>query len=271
MRELPECPRCQFYANNIYLVCALHPNGILAENNTCSDYSPARKSLLTNHKFRPEDLDLVEGLLVNQGYQDLEAHQNLAEVMAEMIYDPVEDLLAQPLSDFYYYLLRLSQLITSSTRVTPLELPDERYQQFSADGHSIMVHQAQFLIKHGEPEILTPTKRQSLYGHDQYIARRIAKYLSSEQELRTGSNQAYFDDLLERISANANLHGIDAVGRLRGSAYLFGYQYADDFDTYHWEQDWENTDKYPPVPFSAARTIAFVKERFNIVLDYPFL
>jgi hypothetical protein len=51
MRELPECPRCQFYANNIYLVCALHPNGILGENNTCSDFSPARKSLLTNRKF----------------------------------------------------------------------------------------------------------------------------------------------------------------------------------------------------------------------------
>lgn len=191
MRELPECPRCQFYANNSYLVCALHPNGILAESNTCSDFSIARKSLLTNNRFKPEDLNLVEGLLVNQGYQDLEAHQNLAEMMAEMIYDPVEDLLKQPLSDFFYYVLRLSQLITSSTTVTPLELPDERYQHFSVDCHSIMVQQARFLIKHGESEILTATKRQLLYGHDQYIARRIAKYLNRETELRTGSNQAY--------------------------------------------------------------------------------
>lgn len=65
MRELPEYRRCQFYGNNSYLVCALHPNGILSGNNTCSNFSTARRSLLINYKFQPEDLDLVEGLLVS--------------------------------------------------------------------------------------------------------------------------------------------------------------------------------------------------------------
>lgn len=212
MRKLPECQHCQFYANNSHLVCALHPDGIAEENNTCLDFSTARESLFTNYRFKPEDLNLAEGLLVNQGYQPLEAHQNLAEMMAEMIYDPVEDLLAQPLSDFYYYVLRLSQLVTSLTKVTPIELPDEQHQEFPRNVQGIMAHQARFLIAHSSPEILTPARRQFLYGHDQYIARRISNYLSRENELRSGVNQSDFDDLLERISANANLHGIDAVG-----------------------------------------------------------
>jgi hypothetical protein len=94
--------------------------------------------------------------------------------------------------------------------------------------------------------------------------------LSCENELRSEVNQSDFDDLLERISANANLHGIDAVGQLLGSNLLFGYEYLSDFNINEWQEDWENTKKYPSVPFSVPRTIAFVKERFDIVLDYPY-
>ena len=88
--------------------------------------------------------------------------------------------------------------------------------------------------------------------------------------MRSRENQAYFDDLLERISSNVNLHGIDAIRRLLVSNLLFGYEYLPDFNINEWREDWENTQKYSPVAFSVLRTIAFVKQRFDITLDYPF-
>ena len=68
----------------------------------------------------------------------------LSEIMAEMLYNPTKDLLEQPLSDFFYYVLRLSELLRDLTRYIPLQLPDDCYGQFRADGRSIMVHQARF-------------------------------------------------------------------------------------------------------------------------------
>ncbi len=91
--------------------------------------------------------------------------------------NPSRDLLEQPRSDFFYYVLRLSELLADLTRYTPLQLPDDYYGQLIADGRSIMVHQARFLIAHGSAEVLTLARRQFLYGDDVYIARRIANYL----------------------------------------------------------------------------------------------
>ena len=271
MRKLPDCRRCQFYADNELLVCALHPNGIAQGNDTCSDFDTNIEKKNREHNYRAEDLDFASALLRNQGCTDDQAYyHSLSEMMAGMLYNPTSDLLEQPLSDFFYYVLRLSELLAELTRYTPLQLPDECYGQFTADGRSIMVHQARFLITHGSTEVLTTARRQFLYGDDIYIARRIANYLSRENQLRSRENQAYFDDLLERISGNANLHGIDAIGRLLGSDLLFSYEYFPDFNINEWREDWENTQKYLPVPFSVSRTIAFVKQRFNITLDYPF-
>ena len=166
--------------------------------------------------------------------------------------------------------MRLSELLAELTRYTPLQLPDECYGHLTADGRSIMVHQARFLITHGSTEVLTTARRQFLYGDDIYIARRIANYLSRENQLKSRENQTYFDDLLERISGNATLHGIDASGQLPLSDLLFGYGYLPDFNINEWREDWENTQKYLPVTFSVSRAIAFVKQRFDITLGYPF-
>lgn len=36
MPKIKQCDRCQFYANNPHLVCAIHPGGV--ETDTCLDY-----------------------------------------------------------------------------------------------------------------------------------------------------------------------------------------------------------------------------------------
>jgi hypothetical protein len=38
MPKLPECDRCQLYAYNPHLVCAVHPTGV--EGNHCPDFEP---------------------------------------------------------------------------------------------------------------------------------------------------------------------------------------------------------------------------------------
>lgn len=37
MAKISLCDRCQFYSNNPYLICALHPDGVTTDN--CDDYS----------------------------------------------------------------------------------------------------------------------------------------------------------------------------------------------------------------------------------------
>jgi hypothetical protein len=37
-----------------------------------------------------------------------------------MLYNPTKDLLEQPLSDFFYYVLCVSELLVELTRYTPL-------------------------------------------------------------------------------------------------------------------------------------------------------
>ncbi|KJH69592.1 hypothetical protein [Aliterella atlantica] len=271
MRKLPECRRCKFYADNELLVCALHPDGIAHGNDTCSDFEITKQRRLKEHNYRAEDLDFASALIRNQGCTDEQFYYHgLSEMMATMLYNPTRDLLEQPLSDFFYYVLRLSQLLADLTRYTPLQLPDERYGQLRADERSIMVHQARFLIAHGWAEVLTPQERQFLYGEDFYIARRITNYLSRESDLTRAVGQPYFDDMLERISSNANLHGIEAVERLFGSNLLFGFKYPPDFDLNKWKGIGADNQTDLVVPFSVPRTIAFIKQRFNIVLNYPF-
>ncbi len=167
-------------------------------------------------------------------------------------------------------MLRLSELLADLTRYTPLQLPDDYYRQLAADGRSIMVHQARFLITHGLAEVLTPARRQFLYGDDLYIARRITNYLSRESDLSRAVGQSFFDDMLERISGNANLHGIEAVERLFGSDLLFDFEYPLSFDLNKWKENWQDNQTELAVPFSVPRTIAFVKQRFDIMLNYPF-
>ena len=133
-----------------------------------------------------------------------------------------------------------------------------------------MVHQARFLITHGSTEVLTTARRQFLYGDDIYIARRIANYVNREDELSRALEQSYFDDMLERISGNANLHGIEAVERLLGSDLLFGFEYPLSFDLNKWKENRVDNQTELAVPFSVPRTITFVKQRFDIMLNYPF-
>jgi hypothetical protein len=271
MRKLAECRRCKFYADNELLVCALHPDGIATEIDTCSDFDTTTEKKHKEHNYRAEDLDFASALLRNQGCTDNQVYyHSLSEMMARILYNPTKDLLSQPLSDFFYYVLRLSELLAELTKYNPLQLPDDCYKQLTADGRSIMVHQARFLITHGSAEILTHARRQFLYGEDLYIARRIANYLSRESDLSRAVGQSYFDDILERISSNANLHGIEAVERLLGSDLLFDFEYPPSFNLSKWKENWVNNQTYLAVPFSVPRTIAFVKQRFDIMLNYPF-
>ena len=89
MRKLPECRRCQFYADSDLLVCALHPNGIAEEIDTCSDFNTTKAKKHREHEYRAEDLDLASALLRNQGCRDERAYyHSLAEMMAGMLYNP---------------------------------------------------------------------------------------------------------------------------------------------------------------------------------------
>lgn len=271
MRKLPECRRCKFYADDELLVCALHPDGIAPGNDTCSDFEITKERKHKEHNYRAEDLDFASALIRNQGCTEEQFYYHgLSEMMAGMLYNPIRDLLEQPLSDFFYYVLRLSELLADLTKYTPLQLPDDYYGQLTANGRSIMVHQARFLITQGSAEILTLARRQFLYGDDVYIARRIANYLSRENDLSRAVGQSFFDDMLERISSNANLHGIDAVERLFGSDLLFDFEYPVGFDLNKWKGNWQDERTELVVPFSVPRTIAFVKQRFDIILSYPF-
>ena len=253
-----------------HLICAIHPTGVSDEDSSCPDFSSVPKnSIKTLSRYKVEDFEFAEALIRNASYRNQqEANQFLATLLAEKMYEPVEEVLKHPLSDFFYYVLRLPQRLTVPRLI---ENPDEYCQQVLVDKYSILVHQAKFLISHGSSQVLTPENRQFLYGQDDYIARRISNYLQYRDGYIDRYHQSNLDELLQRISANANLHGFDALARLRGSEYLFGYEYSLDFDIDAWERDWENTDKYLPVPFSVARTLAFVKNRFDIALDYPFV
>ncbi len=267
MTWLPICKSCQFYAHSSYLVCTLHPVGVAHEADTCADFSPTPPIQATESTlFRISDLNLAATTLVDLGYGEPETNQPLVKAVAELIYDPLEELLDQPLSDFFYYVLRLSQLLSANH---PPESPSRQDQQNSLDKHSILIRGAKFLLRHGTREVLSPTKRQFLFGDDHYIAQIISCYLSGRNDWMGSFTQTNFDDLLQRISANANLHGFDAVGRLYGSSLLFGYKYPPNFNLTHWEES-DNREKYPPVPFCVKRTITFVKQRFDIGLDYPF-
>lgn len=268
MRKIQACNRCRYYARSSQLICALHPTGVANDVDICKDFYPLREiSLPRNPKLKQGDLRIAEALIEDLSYRARgEANQILAIALASAMYDPVEELLKRPLSDFYYYVLRLSQMLTG---YDPTENPDEYCIQADPDRHSILIHQAKFLIPHGNSEVLTCRRRQLLYGDDYYIAQIISLYLKGGNEFVGRWQKSDLDDLLERISASAHLHGIDALERLYGSSYLFGYEYPPNFRLDEWKQDWENVDKYPPVPFSAERTIAFVRDRFDITLDYP--
>jgi len=305
MRKIQACDRCRYYARTSQLICAptknsdiltaalnqstfekrdinvdeaavkmsgsvvtLHPTGVANDVDTCKDFHPLREiSIPQNPKVKQGDLRIAESLIEDLSYRDKgEANQILAIALASAMYDPVEELLKRPLSDLYYYVLRLSQMLTL---YEPDDNPDDYSSQLEPDRHSILIHQAKFLIHHGTSEVLSQSRRQLLYGDDYYIAKIISLYLKGGNESVGRWHKLDKDDLLERISASAHLHGIDALERLHASPYLFGYEYPPDFRLDEWKQDWENLDKYPPVPFSAERTIAFVRDRFNITLHYP--
>ena len=43
MPKIADCDRCQFYGHNLYLVCAVHPQGVVTElgrsvERTCLDF-----------------------------------------------------------------------------------------------------------------------------------------------------------------------------------------------------------------------------------------
>lgn len=272
MRKISQCDRCKFYAQSDHLVCAIHPFGIAQEENSCPDFDTLSyivSSENSHKRMSLEDLNLAETIIRQYNHLEREeANRNIAQIIAEAWYDPIEELLKQSLSDTFYYVLILAQLLANQHRY--IDNPDEYYAQMEADNHSILVHQAKHLVSHGSEEVISWEKRRNLYGNDDYIARRIANYLSYGNELVSFRQKQYLDDMLERISANANLHGFNAIGRLRGSTLLFDYEYPSDFDIDEWKQNWQDVNRYPPVLFSVSRTIAFVKARFDIVLDYPF-
>jgi hypothetical protein len=157
----------------------------------------------------------------------------------------------------YYYTLQLARLLTITHQY--VNNPDKHYCNLEASKQNILIHQARYLISQGSSEITTWEIRRYLYGNDDYIARRIANYLSNRSDLVSPCEERNLDKLLELISSNASLDGIDAVGRLYESSYSFGYEYVPDFNIDEWKQNWENFDKYPPVPFQQkGRLLLFV-------------
>jgi hypothetical protein len=107
-------------------------------------------------------LRIAESLVEDLSYRDKgEANQILAIALAEAMYDPVEELLKQPLSDLYYYVLRLSQMLTSYELA---ENPGNCSIELEPDRHSILMHQAKFLIHHGSSEVLSYRRRQLFMG-----------------------------------------------------------------------------------------------------------
>ncbi|OWY64506.1 hypothetical protein B7486_46885 [cyanobacterium TDX16] len=273
MRIIDECNRCKFHANSEYLVCANHPQGIESDRHSCLDFEAvADEFSFRQSNYTLEDLEIAENILERQGYSsDSQLFRELSTLIAEALYDPIEDLLTKNLSDRFYYTLRLSQLCKNLILSTPLELPDEKYSTLKADVDSILVHQAKFLAAYGSTEILSYNERQLRYGDDYYIAVIITQILSRERELETQTERAVFNELLERISDSAHLHGYDAIGRVRGSSLRSDYNRHIEFDFHNFDRAvWEERDNYLPVPFSAKRTIAFVEQRFDIKLQYPF-
>ncbi len=267
MRKIRVCDRCKYYAKSSYLVCPLHPSGVANDVETCDDFSPQYQiQVPLNPKVTQGDLRIAESLIEDLSYHDkTEANEILAIALAEAMYDPVEELLKYPLADFNYYVLRLSRMLTIYELA---ENPGNCSIDLEPDRHSILMHQAKFLIHRGSSEVLSYRRRQLLYGDDYYIANIISLYLKGGNEVVGRWQKSNLDNLLKRISASAHLHDYDAIERLYRSQYLFGYEHPPDFNIDEWEQDWENLDKYSPVPFSAERTITFVRDRFDVALNY---
>jgi len=66
MPKLPECDRCQLYARNPHLVCAVHPTG--PNTNTCPDFQE-------NPNAEPEELWEPEGASYYNGELILQPRQ----------------------------------------------------------------------------------------------------------------------------------------------------------------------------------------------------
>ena len=62
MPKIPDCDRCQFYAHNPHLVCAVHPVGV---EGTCLDFTQNPNSLADeNEQWSPEGYYWWEGELL---------------------------------------------------------------------------------------------------------------------------------------------------------------------------------------------------------------
>ncbi len=181
MRKIQACARCKYYATSSHLICALHPIGVANDVETCKDFEPRYQiPIPRTPKVNPGDLKIAESLIKEKSHREqAEAEQILALALAEAMYDPVEELLNRPQSDFCYYVLRLAQLLTSCQ---PTEIPDESSIELEPNRHTILIYQAKFLLHHGTPEVLGHRKRQFLYGDDYYIAHIISLYLKGGNE-----------------------------------------------------------------------------------------
>ena len=148
MRKIFQCYRCQYYAGNSHLVCALHPSGVANDIESCDDFYPRHQiSIPKSPKIKQADLKIAESVIEDLSYRDKEeANQFLAIALAELMYDPVEELLKQPLSDFYYYVLRLSQMLTG---YGPTENPDEYSLQAEPESHGILIHKREIFDSPG--------------------------------------------------------------------------------------------------------------------------
>jgi len=50
MARLPECDRCANYAKSLYLVCAIHPDGVAGDS--CPDFCPTTASTYLKEPIR---------------------------------------------------------------------------------------------------------------------------------------------------------------------------------------------------------------------------
>jgi len=59
--KIPDCNRCQFYAHQLYIVCALHPNGV--EQYSCLDFRPLT-DVEEESLWAPDDYSYYNGELI---------------------------------------------------------------------------------------------------------------------------------------------------------------------------------------------------------------
>lgn len=93
MRKLPECDRCQLYAHNPHLICAIHPAGV--SGDSCLDFAPDPNAPAPE-RWEPVGTSYYNGeLILDSPVERLTKEQQLAWTHIQCLQEGVQNAQSQ--------------------------------------------------------------------------------------------------------------------------------------------------------------------------------